>query len=235
MSNPYLKFKSIFREIVSDLSRVISESRVIGLGTGRTVSAFLEVLDEVGVLSGKCIVTSSIDTAIRVSELGYDVVDTLSVEFIDLYIDSADKVDVEGNMIKGGGAALTMEKVLTHNSRYRVFIVDEGKVVNKLCPDYEIPLDVVPNALRIVMNSLAREGFKVTIRSCNCKRGPAISDVYGAIIDVKPPANLCSDLEKLEKYLDSLPGVITSGLFYRPADRIYVINEKGYRKLLAIK
>jgi len=220
----------VLSKLITRITYYIEDAEVIGLGTGRTMTYVVNYLSKYELLKGKTLVPSSIDTALKLRKLGFKVTSPLSTESLDVYIDSADEVDPKWNMIKGGGAALTMEKILTYYSRKRVFVVTEDKLVHKLCSKHYIPLDVVPESLTMVTNYLSSRGFDVRIREGSGKRGPVRSDFGGLIIDVKPPSNLLSNLEALDKLLTYLPGVISSGLFVGLVDVGYILLSEELRE-----
>jgi len=209
----------------------VLEAEVIGVGTGSTVEKFIEVLSSRREeLRDKLFVASSIDTMVKLKRAGFKVLHTSTIEQIDVYIDGADEVDRELNMIKGGGAALTMEKLLTFFSRKRVFIVDYTKLVKNLCEKHPIPIDVLPEAVLMVYNYLDSRGYNPVIRySVRGKYGPVVSDVGGVIIDIKP--RLFNPAE-LERELKSIPGVIETGLFIGLADRVIVGYEDRVEELI---
>ncbi|MEM3949019.1 MAG: ribose-5-phosphate isomerase A, partial [Zestosphaera sp.] len=112
------------------------------------------------------------ETVEILTRLGYKVFDILSVDSLELYLDSADEVDGQGRMVKGGGAALTMEKLLARHAELRVFVVDEFKVVDRLGVRRSIPIEVVPGSLRMVLKDLARLGLMVSVRKGTGNRRP---------------------------------------------------------------
>ncbi|MEM0474027.1 MAG: ribose 5-phosphate isomerase A [Zestosphaera sp.] len=215
---------------VAEAIKFLQGRKLIGLGTGSTTELFIKKAHERGLLKGKSLVATSAKTAMFLAELGYRDINPLAVEELDLYVDSADEVDLEGRMLKGGGAALTMEKLLAKHSELRVFIVDEFKVVEKLGSRHPIPVEVLPNALRMILRDLRKLGAQASPRECNGKKGPIASDVGGIIIDVIPPANI--ELEEFAKTLKSLTGVIETGFFLNEADIIIVGFRDGNIKYL---
>ncbi len=215
---------------VTEALKLLQGRELIGLGTGSTTELFIEKAHEKGLLRGKSLVATSVKTAMFLAELGYKDVDVLAVEGLDLYVDSADEVDLRGRMLKGGGGALTMEKLLAKHSNLRVFIVDEFKVVEKLCSRHPIPIEVLPNAVRMVLRDLKRLGAQASLRECSGKKGPVISDVGGFIVDVIPPADV--ELDEFAKALKSLTGVVEVGLFLDEADVVIVGLKDGNIKYL---
>ncbi len=201
----------------------VNDAEVIGVGTGSTVEKFIQVLrDRKEHFKDRIFVASSIDTVLKLSEAGFRVVKTMSLKSIDVYVDGADEVDPELNMIKGGGAALTLEKILAYYSLRRVFIVDYRKLVKELGTNHFIPIEVLPKALGMIINKLRSLGYEVRLRyPLEGKYGPVISDVGGVIVDVLPEGGI-KDPIKVDAELKSLPGVIETGLFIKLADRVIV-------------
>ena len=204
----------------------IDSVRVLGVGTGRTVEAFLrlsrsELADKVYV------VPSSLDTALKASALGFRVLDPRSAAGVDAYVDGADEVVLEsGDMIKGGGGALLGEKILASLSPLNVFIVDEGKVVDRLAVARGIPLEVVKGFLAGVTRQIERLGFRVEPRTGSGKRGPVVSDWGGVIVDVYVEGGV-SDAAQLDAALASVPGVVATGIFHGVADYVVVGSGGG--------
>ena len=209
----------------------VVDAEIIGVGTGSTVEKFIDLLGGMKErFSKKLFVASSIDTMIKLRKYGFNVLHTAVVSDIDVYVDGADEVDKELNMIKGGGAALTMEKLLTFFSRKRIFIVDYTKLVNKLCEKHPIPIDVLPEAVSMVYGYLVKKNYNPVIRyPLKGKYGPVVSDVRGVIIDIKPTSPF-NPIE-LERELKSIPGVIETGLFIGLADIVIIGYEDKVEEL----
>ncbi len=198
----------------------VKDADTVGIGTGSTMAQFVDVAHEAGVLEGKLIVTSSLDTTLRLRNLGYRVADLVSIDRIDVYVDSADEVDRQGRMIKGGGGALLQEKILATYSDAAVFVVDNAKLVSRLGERCPVPVEVVPRAVSLVLRVLRDLGFKARIREGSGKKGPVITDNSGAIIDVEVPEWI--DLAEMDSILHSIVGVVETGLFLREATLVYV-------------
>lgn len=204
--------------------------RVVGVGTGSTVEKFVELLAREGFSRSQLYVPSSIDTALKLSQHGLLVLDPGSAPEVEVYVDGADEVDSKLNMIKGGGAAMTTEKILAHYARKRVFIVDQTKLVDKLGEKHPVPIEVLPCALVAVLRELEKRGFKAAPRyPGRGKAGPVVSDAGGVIVDVY--TGPISDPEKLNLMLKSLPGVVETGLFVGYADVVYVGSPEGCKAL----
>ena len=196
--------------------------KVIGIGTGSTVEKFIQILGEKRELfHDKFFVASSIDTALKLREHGFRVVSTATIDKIDIYIDGADEVDPEMNMIKGGGAAHVLEKILAYNAGTRIFIVDYTKLVSHLGEKHPVPVEVLPEALLLVHRRIKELGLRADIRkSRGGKYGVVVSDTRGIIIDVhidKP-----FDVVKLDRALHEIPGIVGTGFFIGLADKVIV-------------
>jgi len=209
----------------------LDTARVIGLGTGSTVEVFLKLAYDK--LIGKTLVASSIDTAMITKSIGLTLVDPVVVDRVDLYVDSADEVDPLGRMVKGGGGAMTMEKLLASAADMRVFIVDELKVVPKVPHKKPVPVEVIPQAISIVKRKLEKAGFECHIRVPQGKRSPVITDLGGAILDVFPPRDW--SIENITRFLDSLPGVIEHGIFVGLVDVLIVGKRDGEVEVVTYK
>ena len=204
----------------------LNGAEVIGVGTGSTVEKFIQALKgRREDYRDRVFTASSIDTVLKLSKLGFKVVEPLSLKSLDVYVDGADEVDPKLNMIKGGGAALTLEKILTYYSTRKVFIVDYRKLVKELGIRHPIPIDVLPEALSLVLYKLKSMKYDVKVRyPLRGKYGPVASEVGGVIVDVYLKEGVKNPY-RVESELRSLPGVIESGLFIGLADFVIV----GYR------
>lgn len=196
--------------------------RVIGIGTGSTIDKFIDLLPRADDSLGDTVyVCASLYTMYRVRALGYTVAAPSAIDSIDVYIDGADEVDHQLNMVKGGGGALTLEKVLAYASLKRIYIVDYTKLVPSLCYRHPIPIEVIKEALSMVYTKLKQLGLNPVIRRSSIgKYGFVVADTGGAIIDIKPTPNL--DFRELEKTLKMIPGIVETGLFIDLADIVVV-------------
>lgn len=213
------------RAIEEAMKIVLSFKRdVIGIGTGSTVDMLIDMLVSSSHLFVESyFVCASMYTARRLSEAGFKILSISDVDFVDIYIDSADEVDPELNMLKGGGGAMTLEKIIASASGTRVYIVDYAKLVKTLGEKRAIPIEVLPQALSIVFRKLREKGFNPEIRrSKEGKYGFVVADTGGVIIDVIPPRDF--DPYELDRELKSIPGVIETGIFTRDLVDIVVIG-----------
>ena len=180
---------------------------IIGVGSGSTVNKFIDAL---ATMKDQIIgaVSSSEASTARLMALGIPVFDSNAVEELSVYIDGADEIDHHGHMIKGGGAALTREKIVAAQSRLFVCIADESKRV-KMLGDYALPVEVIPMATHRVMRQFAAMGGTAKVRLNNgdplvTDNGQHILDVTGLQID---------DPLAFETAVNQWPGVVTVGVF----------------------
>lgn len=200
----------------------LSEGMILGVGTGSTVNAFIDQLGPwVGRLAGA--VSSSEASTARLKALGIPLVDLNDVDGLSLYIDGADESNDRLELIKGGGGALTREKIVAAASARFVCIVDESKLVNRLGA-FPLPVEVIPMARRLIARELAALGGRPVHRAgFVTDNGNDILDVHGLAIE-----DACS----LERHINQLTGVVTVGLFAsRPADLLLVGTDKGVREI----
>lgn len=187
--------------------KYVVPGEIVGVGTGSTVNKFIDALasmkDQI-----KGAVSSSASSTARLLALGIPVFDANDVSRLSVYIDGADEIDQHGNMIKGGGAALTREKIVAALSKQFVCIADESKLVQTL-GRFPLPVEVVPMAVQQLMRQFATLGGQAQVRLKNGQslvtdNGQIILDVCGLHI-VDPLA--------FEMQVSQWPGVVTVGVF----------------------
>ena len=199
------------------LSHVRSDS-VLGVGTGSTVNCFIEALAASGMRIEAAVSSSEASTSLLKSH-GFDVWDLNLAGTLDLYIDGADEFDAYRRLIKGGGGALTREKIITAASRKFVCIVDESKKVGVL-GKFPLPVEVVPMARSFVARQLVAMGGQPELRQ------DFITDNGNVILDVHNMDLI--DPVSIEKQLNNLPGVVTCGLWaLRPAEVVLMATTSG--------
>ena len=194
----------------------------IGIGTGSTTNHFIDVLGESGVqIAGA--VASSEATRERLERIGIDVLDLNITGTLSLYVDGADECDPRMNLIKGGGAALTREKIIAEASRFFLCIADDSKRVDVL-GRFPLPLEVIPMARSLVGRKVVELGGDPAYRQgVVTDNGNIILDIHGlSIVDPKG----------LETAINQIPGVVTCGLFaHRAADTILLASDTGVVEL----
>lgn len=197
---------------------------IIGVGTGSTANFFIDALaghrSKVAVAGA---VASSEASAQRLRAHGIEVVDLNQVEALDLYVDGADEVNPHRQLIKGGGGALTREKLVAAVARRFVCIVDDSKMVERL-GRFPLPVEVIPMARRYVAGRLSGIGARPVERvGFVTDNGNAILDAHGLSID---------DPLGLETEINQWAGVVTVGLFARrPADLVLIADGAGVHAL----
>ena len=180
---------------------------IVGVGTGSTVNKFIEALASIkNEIKGA--VSSSVASTERLKALGIPVFDANEVEALSVYIDGADEIDGNGYMVKGGGAALTREKIVAALAQRFVCIADESKLVPSLGA-FPLPVEVIPMAARHIARRFKAMGGEATLR---LKDGlPLVTDNGQHILDVR--GLQVSDPLAFESDINQWPGVVTVGVF----------------------
>ena len=196
----------------------VREGMILGVGTGSTVNAFIDALAE----SGKPLVaavSSSNASTTRLASHGIKVIDLNEVGSLDVYVDGADESTRAKHLIKGGGAALTREKIIAAASKQFICIVDDTKLVATL-GKFPLPVEVIPMARRYVASKLTAMGGQPVFRE------GVVTDNGNHILDVH---NLTiNDPVALERKINQIVGVVTVGLFAaRGADVLIIGSDKG--------
>lgn len=180
---------------------------IVGVGTGSTVNKFIDALasmkDQI-----KGAVSSSVASTERLKALGITVFDANTVESLSVYIDGADEIDGKGFMVKGGGAALTREKIVAAQAKQFVCIVDESKRVEAL-GNFPLPVEVIPMAAAQIARKFAAMGGTATIRMKDGQ--PLVTDNGQHILDVR--GLRITDPLAFESEVNQWPGVVTVGVF----------------------
>jgi ribose 5-phosphate isomerase A len=213
-------------------SRVQSDS-IVGLGTGSTTAYAIEFLGyrlTKGEIQNIVGIPTSFQAEVLAKKYGIPLTTLDAVDRIDIAIDGADEVDPNKNLIKGGGAAHTREKVVDSLADLFIVVVDGGKLVNQLGSTFLLPVEVIPMAVTPVMRSLEKLGGKPELRMGVKKAGPVVTDQGNLVIDVK--FDLIDDPAYLEKTINNLPGVLENGLFVGLADVILVGEIKDGQPLV---
>jgi ribose 5-phosphate isomerase A len=198
--------------------KYVRAGTVIGIGTGSTVNLFIDALAASTVrVSGA--VSSSIASTTRLQAAGIEVLDLNEVGSLEVYVDGADEATRARHLIKGGGAALTREKIVAAASKQFVCVVDDTKLVTTL-GRFPLPVEVIPMALRYVSDTLTKLGGRPMWRQgTTTDNGNHILDVH----DLK-----ITDPIALEREINQIVGVVTVGLFAaRGADVLIIGTDKG--------
>jgi len=210
--------------------KLVEDGMILGIGSGSTVELFLKELgkriksEELEIYG----VPSSYQSHIVAVENGIKVVDLFQFPNLDLCIDGADQIDSSLNCIKGGGGALTREKIVASASKRFVIIADESKLVEKL--SMPIPVEVLPFAYGFVAKEIEKIGGSCKLRIGSGKVGPVISDNGNFIVDCD--FGIVENPKELEVKLNLIPGVVENGIFCNSmVDRVIVGTEDGVRIL----
>ena len=200
--------------------KYVQPDTIIGVGTGSTVNCFIDALasikDQI-----KAAVSSSEASTVRLKALGIPVMDLNEVDSFDVYVDGADEINGQMEMIKGGGAALTREKIVAAVAKRFICIVDSGKVVDVM-GRFPLPVEVIPMAREFVARELRKLGGEPIYRSgVITDNGNQILDVHGLQI---------TNAKQLEEQINNIVGVVTVGLFAaRGADVALIGSPDGVK------
>ena len=197
---------------------------IVGVGTGSTVNHFIDVL--AGIKHKiKGAVSSSVASTERMQKLGIKVYDLNEVSGIQVYIDGADEADHYLNLIKGGGGALTREKIIAGASKKFVCIADESKLVDVL-GEFPLPVEVIPMARSFIARELVKIGGRPVWRE------GFVTDNGNDILDVHDLRIM--EPVKMENELNKLPGIVTVGIFAnRPADVLILGTPDGAKTVFS--
>ena len=203
----------------SSLDHIV-DGASLGVGTGSTVNELIDLLPSIREKID-VVVSSSRATTDRLEKLGFEVSPLNSVGDVDVYIDGADEATKHLHLIKGGGGALTREKILAGASRKFVCIIDDSKQVGML-GRFPLPIEVIPMAQSFVARKM------VKMRGQPIWRENFVTDNGNHILDVHN-LKISNPLE-METRINQIPGVVTVGIFaHRPADVLIVASDKGVR------
>jgi ribose 5-phosphate isomerase A len=195
---------------------------VIGVGTGSTVNCFIDALAEAGIAIAGAVSSSNASTE-RLRAAGVRVLDANNVDSLPVYVDGADEIDGRGCMIKGGGAALTREKIVADIAERFVCIADESKLVQTL-GRFPLPVEVIPMATAQVARRLHSIGGEAVLRQ------GVVTDNGCAILDVRGLA--IGDPPSLEREINQWPGVVTVGIFARNRANVCLLGTpQGVRRI----
>jgi ribose 5-phosphate isomerase A len=186
----------------------VPHGEIIGVGTGSTANCFIDALASIK-QHIPAAVASSNATVARLEAIGIKVVDLNTVESLGVYVDGADEIDPQGAMIKGGGAALTREKIVAAVAKQFVCIADASKLVPSLGA-FPLPVEVIPMASAQIMRQVAAWGGQPSVRLTAAGR-PLLTDNGNVIVDVR--GLLYSAAALWEAKFNALVGVVTVGLF----------------------
>ena len=201
----------------------VKSNSIVGLGTGSTSAYAIEYLGDrlkSGELENIVGVPTSFQSEVLAKKFGIPLVTLDAIDHIDIAIDGADEVDPQKNLIKGGGAAHTREKVVDSLAELFIVLVDSTKIVTELGSTFLLPVEVIPMALAPVTRALEKLGGQPELRMGIKKAGPVVTDQGNLVLDVK--FNKIPNPAQLEQQINNIPGVLENGLFVGLADTILV-------------
>ncbi|WP_088894288.1 ribose-5-phosphate isomerase RpiA [Leptolyngbya ohadii] len=200
----------------------VQSGMIVGLGTGSTAAFMIQFLGDrlkSGELKDIKGIPTSFQASVLAKQYGIPLTTLDEVDRIDIAIDGADEVDPQKNLIKGGGAAHTREKIVDGLAEQFIVVVDSSKLVDRLGA-FPLPVEVLPMAMTPVMKAIEKLGGQPEIRMAVKKDGPVITDQGNMIIDAKFGA--IDNPAELEKILNNIPGVLDNGLFVGLADVVLI-------------
>lgn len=206
------------RDVAAAALRYVPENGILGVGTGSTVNALIDQLHEQRIPLQAC-VSSSEASSDRLRGYGYEVMDLNSAGPLEMYIDGADECDPQLRLIKGGGGALTREKIIAAASEKFICIIDSSKQVDVM-GSFPLPIEVIPMARSYIAREMVKLGGEPVWRQ------DFVTDNGNWILDIHRLSIV--DPVGLEKHINQLTGVVTVGLFAsRPADEVLVGSANG--------
>jgi len=211
------------QEVGKAAANLVVSDTIVGLGTGSTTAFAIEYLGarlksgEIKNIQG---IPTSFQAEVLAKQYGIPLTTLDAVDRIDIAIDGADEVDPQKNLIKGGGAAHTREKIVDSLATQFIVVVDSSKLVDKLGSTFKLPVEVIPMAMTPVMRAIAKLGGQPELRMGIRKAGPVITDQGNMVIDVK--FDSIPDPAALEKTLNNIPGVLENGLFVGVTTKVLV-------------
>lgn len=215
--------KVMKQEVGKAAADLVKSNSIVGLGTGSTTAYAIEYIGKrlkEGELSNILGIPTSFQAEVLAKKYGIPLTTLDAVDHIDVAIDGADEVDPNKNLIKGGGAAHTREKVVDSLADSFIVVVDSGKLVDSLGSTFLLPVEVIPMAMTPAMAALAKLGGKPELRMGIKKAGPVVTDQGNLVIDVK--FDEIKDPASLEKTINNIPGVLENGLFVGVANVVLI-------------
>ncbi|OLT62766.1 ribose-5-phosphate isomerase RpiA [Moorena bouillonii] len=215
--------KLMKQEVGKAAAKRVQSGMIVGLGTGSTTAYAIQFLGDrlnSGEIKDIVGIPTSFQAEVLAKQYGIPLTTLDAVDHIDVAIDGADEVDPQKNLIKGGGAAHTREKIVDSLAKQFIVVVDSTKIVEHLGSTFLLPVEVIPMAITPVMNAIEKLGGKPELRMGVKKAGPVITDQGNMVVDVKFDA--IDNPAELEKTINNIPGVLENGLFVGVTDLVLV-------------
>lgn len=217
------------KHLVADAAvQRVESGMILGLGSGSTAALFIEELGRrmrAGELADIAGVPTSFQAAQLAQEYGIPQISLNEIGHIDLAVDGADEVDPHRNLIKGGGACHTREKLVDSRARTFLVVVDATKLSPVLGSTFPLPVEVLPEAYRQVMDALRDLGAVPELRMAVRKAGPVVTDQGNLVVDARFTA--IEEPGEMERTINAIPGVLDNGLFVGMADEVLVGYVEG--------
>ncbi|MDF5728583.1 MAG: ribose-5-phosphate isomerase RpiA [Rhizonema sp. PD38] len=215
--------KVMKQEVGKAAAALVQSSSIVGLGTGSTTAYAIQFIGDrlkSGELKDIVGVPTSFQAEVLAKQYGIPLTTLDAIDHIDIAIDGADEVDPQKNLVKGGGAAHTREKVVDYLAERFIVVVDGGKLVDRLGAAFPVPVEVIPMAVNPVMQAIKKLGGKPELRMGVRKAGPVITDQGNMVIDVT--FDTIENPVDLEKILNNIPGVLENGIFVNCVDLVLI-------------
>ncbi len=213
--------------VAAEAAARVEPGMILGLGSGSTAKIFIEQVGQrwqAGELTDLRGVPTSFQSAQLAQEYGIPQITLNEIDHIDLAVDGADEVDPAKNLIKGGGACHTREKLVDSRADVFLVVVDATKI-SPVLGSFPLPVEVVPEAYRQVMGALRELGSVPQLRMAVRKAGPVVTDQGNLVIDAK--FETIPDPASLEPQINNIPGVLENGLFVGMADEVLIGDIEG--------
>ncbi|MEL6165398.1 MAG: ribose-5-phosphate isomerase RpiA [Cyanobacteria bacterium J06628_3] len=225
--------KLMKQEVGKAAANLVKSGSIVGLGTGSTTAFTIQFLGDrikSGELKDIVGIPTSFQSEVLAKQYGVPLTTLDAIDHIDIAIDGADEVDPSKNLIKGGGAAHTREKVVDYLANQFIVVVDSGKLVKRLGETFAVPVEIIPMAITPAMQAINKLGGKPEIRMGVKKAGPVITDQGNMVVDVR--FDNISDPDNLEKTLNNIPGVLENGIFVNCVDKVLIGEVKDNKPVV---
>jgi ribose 5-phosphate isomerase A len=211
--------------VALEAAKYAKNGMIIGLGTGSTANYFIEHLAKRQSEEGLNFTTvaSSTISAIKAESCGLKLISIHQINKIDLYVDGADEINQNLSLLKGRGQDLVMEKLLAQAADQFIVVADKSKLVEFIGEKFVIPIEVMPNAWRLVRSQLLQHGAEGDIRLNSNQDNIALSAAGNYMLDMRFPKNI--DDQALNTILNNIAGIVEHGVFYQLADKILIADQ----------
>jgi len=211
---------------------LIKEGQTIGVGAGSTIAKLITLIaEECSFAASLTLVSSSFTTSNLILEKGLNLRYTNTIKKLDIYFDGCDQFDKDLNALKSGGGIHTTEKILASMALEFILIGDAGKFADQLGTTYPLVIEVLPNALPLVLNHLNTTfpDARLNLRMSSQKDGAVISDHGNLLVDIHFPELM--PLDELNTRIGLIPGVVEHSLFYRIAAKAIIAGAEGIKTI----